>query len=416
MHTKEEVGLFLLAREDGMSIAGAARFAGVDERTAGRWAHGSLPRSYTGRPGWRLDARIGGDRKPPRRKAADMEIRGLYEPAETGPLSGLGPDQIENMLLRAVLDDLKAAGSSPASTSTSSRCALAARLREASGLSLTLVLRFLGIPRSTYHYHRSRAGRDRYAWLRPFVREAFELERSCRGYRPVHSRLRASGVRVSEKVVRRIMAEEGLGPAYLKPRRRWSSYAGEVSAAPPNLPLLPDGTHDFAAPRPNSLWVTDITEFRLPGDARKVYLSPVVDCFDGRPVAWSIGTSPDAALADSSLERACAGLRPGERPVVHSDRGAHYRWPGRVALCERFGLVRSMSRKGTSPDNARAEGFFGAVKNEFFRCRDWAGVAAEEFMAELDGWVSWYRSGRRREGLGWLTPDEYRVSQGYSLA
>lgn len=198
-------------------------------------------------------------------------------------------------------------------------------------------------------------------------------------------------------------------------RRRYSSYAGEIGEAPPDLPLGRDGRHAFSAPAPNRLWVTDITEFRLPGDSRRVYLSPVIDCFDGRPVAWSAGTRPTAGLADSSLLAACATLSPGERPVIHSDRGCHYRWPGWVSICDSAGLVRSMSRKGASGDNARAEGFFGLLKNEFFRCRRWDGVAAEDFIVELDGWMEWYRSGRAKTSLGWRTMDENRRALGYSV-
>ena len=117
--------------------------------------------------------------------------------------------------------------------------------------------------------------------------------------------------------------------------------------APVNLPLREDGTHDFRAAAPNELWVTDITEFRLPCGA-KCYPSPVIDCFDGRPVAWSIGRHPTARLANSSLEAACGTLAPGEAPAVHSDRGGHYRWPRWIAICEANGLARSMSRKGMS--------------------------------------------------------------------
>ena len=119
-----------------------------------------------------------------------------------------------------------------------------------------------------------------------------------------------------------------------------------------------------------------------------------MDLFDGRPVAWSAGTSPDAALANSSLEAACATLRPGEAPFCHSDRGCHYRWPGWKRICEEHGVTRSMSRKGRSPDNAAAEGFFGRLKNEFFHGRDWRGVTAEEFMVRLDAWMRFYRERR----------------------
>lgn len=198
------------------------------------------------------------------------------------------------------------------------------------------------------------------------------------------------------------------------PRRKWSSYVGKALPAPPNLPLRPDGTHGFRTGRPNGLWVTDITEFRIPS-GEKCYLSPAIDCFDGSPVAWSIGARPDAALANSSLEAVCATLAPDEAPTVHSDRGGHYRWPGRIAICERHGLARSMSRKGTSGDNTRAEGFFGQLKQEFFHPQDWRGVGLAEFMSELDAWMWLLRSGRISQALGWLTPDEHRLALGYAV-
>ena len=74
-----------------------------------------------------------------------------------------------------------------------------------------------------------------------------------------------------------------------KKRRSYSSYLGEISPAVPNLL-----ERDFHAEKPNEKWLTDITEFHIP--AGKVYLSPVVDCFDGMAVSWTIGTSPDAEL------------------------------------------------------------------------------------------------------------------------
>ena len=61
----------------------------------------------------------------------------------------------------------------------------------------------------------------------------------------------------------------------------------------------------FGANRPNELWVTDVTEFRIP--AGKVYLSPIVDCFDGMPISWSSSTSPDAEMRSSLLS--CRQLR-----------------------------------------------------------------------------------------------------------
>ena len=394
MYDGETVRRALAALAEGMTQSEAAALCGVTRQTVRNWAAGRLPRG-----------RARGATMVPRTRREEAPVddaeRAAYEAAMT-----------ENQLLRAVLDDLKGGGSRPGSMSNRRKCELGERLRAATGLPLREVTAFLRISRSSYEYHRARLGRDRRAWLRPLVREAFE---SCgrRGYRPVHATLRAAGVRVSEKVVRRVMREEGLSAR--RPRRRpYSSYAGERAPAPPNLPLRADGTHDFSAPAPNVLWVTDITEFRLPGDAGRVYLSAVLDCFDGMPVSWRIGPSPTARLADSSLEAACATLAPGERPVVHSDRGGHYRWPGWVEVCRRFGLARSMSRKGRSCDNARMEGFFGTLKSEFFHARDWEGVGRGGFMAELHAWLRWFRSGRASESLGWRTPEENRRLLGYA--
>lgn len=168
---------------------------------------------------------------------------------------------------------------------------------------------------------------------------------------------------------------------------------------------------DFRAGGPNELWLTDITEFKLPSE-EKAYLSPVIDCFDGLVVSWRIGRRPNAALANGSLEDACRTLAPGQRPVCHSDRGCHYRWPGWIGICEGNGLARSTSRKGYSPDNSACEGFFGRLKNEFFYHRDWSGVAVESFMELLDEYIRFYNERRKKQSLGWMSPMQYRISKG----
>ena len=130
------------------------------------------------------------------------------------------------------------------------------------------------------------------------------------------------------------------------------------------------------------------------------------------PVSWRIGTSPNAEMANSMLEEACSQLADGDRPVCHSDRGCHYRWPGWVRICKEHGIIRSMSKKGCSPDNSACEGFFGRLKNEFFYGRDWRGESIEGFMAKLDDYMNYYRDGRIKESLGWMSPMQYRKSLG----
>ena len=72
-----------------------------------------------------------------------------------------------------------------------------------------------------------------------------------------------------------------------------------------------------------------------------------------------------------------------ERPVVHSDRGGHYRWPGWLSRIADAKLIRSMSRKGYSPDNAACEGFFGRLKNELLYPCNWQASSIEQFTQAL---------------------------------
>ena len=70
---------------------------------------------------------------------------------------------------------------------------------------------------------------------------AFAASKGGYGYRRIRAALRT---RVSEKVVRRIMAEDGL-IAHVPERRGYGSYGGETTPAPGNL-----ADRDFAAEMP----------------------------------------------------------------------------------------------------------------------------------------------------------------------
>ncbi|WP_430252230.1 IS3 family transposase [Neorhizobium sp. DAR64860/K0K1] len=267
----------------------------------------------------------------------------------------------------------------------------------------------LRIARSSYFYHRARICLvDKYAAVRLSLAEIFEANRRCYGYRRMQASLARQSVMISEKVVQRLMKQEQLVVA--KPRRRrFGSYLGEISPAPENLI-----NRDFHAKAPNVKWLTDITEFQIP--AGKVYLSPIIDCFDGMVISWSIGTQPDAGLVNTMLDAAIGTVDDGEqRPIIHSDRGAHYRWPGWLNRISNAQLVRSMSRKGCSQDNAGCEGFFGRLKTELFYPRDWKAITIEQFVAEVDAYIRWYNEKRIKLSLGSLSPVEYRQSLGLNL-
>jgi hypothetical protein len=88
------------------------------------------------------------------------------------------------------------------------------------------------------------------------------------------------------------------------------SHKGEITPAAENII-----NRDFKADKPNNKWLTDITEFHIP--AGKIYLSPIIDCFDGLPVSWTIGTSPNAELVSVMLDEAISQLIEVEKTVVN---------------------------------------------------------------------------------------------------
>lgn len=95
--------------------------------------------------------------------------------------------------------------------------------------------------------------------------------------------------------------------------RRRSSYVGEITPAVDNLVA---GV--FRAEGPNRLWLTDVSEFAAADG--KVYLSPVIDCYDGMVVSWSTARHPDSGLVSRMLEGAVATLDAAEHRGAEAGR------------------------------------------------------------------------------------------------
>ena len=262
--------------------------------------------------------------------------------------------------------------------------------------------------KSSYYYQRAAIKRpDKYREIYTNIIELFKENRNCYGYRRIHSELKKIGIDVSEKIVRRTMKAEKL-TVPTKRMRKYSSYKGEIT---PEVDNIID--RNFHADDPNKKWLTDITEFAIP--AGKVYLSPMIDCFDGMVVSWNISTTPDSILVNSMLEDAIGTLSPSEHPLIHTDRGSHYRWPGWIERMETAGLTRSMSKKGCSPDNAACEGFFGRLKNEMFYGRSWIDVSIWGFIDEINSYINWYNTKRIKHSLGYMSPTEHRHKLGLAV-
>ena len=86
-----------------------------------------------------------------------------------------------------------------------------------------------------------------------------------------------------------------------KSEKKYCSYKGEINLGIPNIIQ-----RDFKADKPNQQWLTNVTELSM--TAGKVYLSPMIDCYDGMSVAWSISRRPDTQLVNTIL----GGMNPAE--------------------------------------------------------------------------------------------------------
>ena len=167
--------------------------------------------------------------------------------------------------------------------------------------ALPTLLRFLGMAKSSYYYQKTAWSRpDKYALCRARVKALFSENRGVYGYRRIHMALKREGVIISEKIVRQIIREENL-VVFSPKRRKYNSYLGEITPEVENII-----SRDFHADKPDEKWLTDIAEFALP--CGKLYLSSMIDCFDGLVVSWTVGSSPNAALVNTMLDQAIAGL------------------------------------------------------------------------------------------------------------
>lgn len=264
------------------------------------------------------------------------------------------------------------------------------------------LLAFVGLPTSTYYWHRSRPPRvDRHAAVRPIVRDEFARSYRAYGYRRLKLVLKNKhGISMSGKTVAKIMRQENCRCQIR--RRKYRSYRGEIGRIAPNVIA-----RDFAAGAPNQKWVTDITEFTIAGT--KLYMSPLIDLFNGEVLSYSLGAAPVLELVMSMLRPALTGLEAAAAPLIHSDQGWHYQHRAYRQLLAAHGVEQSMSRRGNCLDNAVAENFFSHLKEEFIRPHRFDSV--EQFRRDLEIYIHWFNHDRIRERLGGRSPVQFREAR-----
>jgi transposase InsO family protein len=264
----------------------------------------------------------------------------------------------------------------------------------------------LPIAPSTYYAHKAReaqpgrrpAREQRDEMLSLEIRRVWEESFRAYGVRKVWRQLLREGWAVARCTVARLMRALGL-QGVVRGRTTRTTVPAPASERPADRVQ-----RDFDAPRPNALWVADLTYVATWRGF--VYVAFVIDAFARRIVGWRVSNSLRTDLALDALEQAVHERGPDRGALIHhSDRGTQYvsiRYTGRLAEA---GIEASVGSVGDSYDNALAETIIGLYKTEVIRHRGpWRNLETVEF-ATL-GWVHWFNHHRLLEPIGYIPPAE----------
>ena len=253
--------------------------------------------------------------------------------------------------------------------------------------------------RSVFYYHVRRLNdSDGYDDLRHRIGEIYALHNGRYGYRRITAQLHNEGCDVNHKTVQKLMAQ-----MHLKAKRRkqhYHSYKGEIGKIAPNVL-----ERNFAATKPNQKWTTDVTQVNI--HDRKMYLSPILDMFNGEIISYSISSSPDLKMVTSMLNKAFRKYDNLDGLIFHSDQGWHYQHMRYQQMLKDKGIIQSMSRKGNCLDNAMMENFFGLMKSELLYLQEWESV--EQFEKALRAYIHYYNYDRIKLRLKGKSPVQYRT-------
>jgi len=262
---------------------------------------------------------------------------------------------------------------------------------------LTSLLKIAGLSRSTFYYQvKVQQGDDRHATLKSRIHAIYEHHKGRCGYRRITATLRQAGELINHKTVQTLMQVMGL-KSLVRPKK-YRSYRGLATDIPNLL------ARQFHATRPNQKWVTDVTEFNVRGN--KLFLSPVMDLYNGEIIAYEMHERPLFSLVSNMLKKAFATLKSEEALLLHSDQGWQYQMTLYRSHLNKWGITQSMSRKGNCLDNAAMESFFATLKTELFYLENFTNI--EQLKSGIQKYIHYYNNHRIKLNLKGLGPVQYR--------
>jgi putative transposase len=260
-------------------------------------------------------------------------------------------------------------------------------------------LKLAGLKRSTFYYQKAAAMvEDKFMGLKEQIKTIYARHKGRYGYRRITAAIRMLGTLVNHKTVQVLMGKMGLKS--LVRLKKYRSYKGPVGKTAPDLLK-----RHFHAKGENQKWVTDVTEFKVAGE--KLYLSSVMDLFNGEIIAFETARRPTFPLVQNMLAKAFSRLKPDQNPILHSDQGWQYQMGRYRQLLEQNKVQCSMSRKGNCLDNAAKESFFATLKSEFYYLNTFK--TALQLEAEIAEYIHYYNNDRIKLKLKGLSPVQYRT-------
>jgi transposase InsO family protein len=271
---------------------------------------------------------------------------------------------------------------------------------EKANYSVSWMCRLLGVPRSSFYAWRNRVETPTAARRRELgehVRRVFHASRQTSGCRRVAAALNRDGHECSVGLVADLMRELGLAAVQPRAYKR-TTVGGENPVESPDLI-----GRDFTARSPGERLVGDITYLRT-GEGW-LYLATVIDLATRMVVGWQLASHMRSSLVLDALAMAIAAGHVQPDAVFHSDRGAQYTSREFTLFCKDNLVRTSLGRTGVCWDNAAAESFFAALKNEMYYRQSFPTRARARF-AVADYIEVFYNRTRLHSTLGYRTPAE----------
>jgi putative transposase len=262
--------------------------------------------------------------------------------------------------------------------------------------------RWLSVSKSGYYEWRDRppsATRQRRDLLKIKIAPLFESFDRTYGYRRLHAELVRGGEQVGEELVRTLMRELGLVACQPRPYRTTTVRGADAVAED----LV---GRDFTAEAPGTTLVGDITYIRT--WEGWLYLATVIDCFNKEVIGYAMADHMRTELVTDALAMAARNHGLAEECIMHSDHGTQYTSTDYVAKLAELGLRQSLGRTGVCWDNALAESFFAALKNE--RVYRTVYPTRKKAKEDIASYIEIFYNRRRiHSGLGYRTPHEVRT-------